>query len=373
MNSFQTDTFHKKVKLKGYFLLGFLGADLWRVHLLNYGVPKCWLTADLYNTYYTIPIYIHNLNIGVSHKTSFSKILSFNKNPSMKNYSIIDKDINKYRSGKNKNEDIFLLGYIKACCTDYRTGKSHVSQEKLFELTRIPVRTIQSITSRLRKTELINVETKQIGLKRLNVYCFELNPSNFFYVNNSFYYTDVEKTEKGLLLLIKSLCINNSNTTLYKRTEIAKLIGQDRNTVSILINKLIEKNMLLEIDCGFVLPANYFPIYSKDKQSKFNYEKVSSFDEFALNSILDFCNSKHTVLFTPDLTPLKWIFAKYHLRETDIVGLENEIIESYYLPRVLEKRCEILPQKIESLNYFLTVLNIEYVERKKSEDTLVYL
>jgi len=290
----------------------------------------------------------------------------------MKNYSILDKNISKYRNGKNKNEDIFLLGYIKACCSDYRTGESHVTQEKLHELTGIPVRTIQSIISRLRKSELINVETKQIGLKRLNIYRFELNPPNFFYVNNSFYYTNIEQKEKGFILLIKSLCINNSNTTLYNRTKIAELINQDRNTVSKMINELIRKNMLIEIKNGFVLPANYFPIYSKDTKSKYNYEEFNSYDKFILNSILDVCKDK-TVLFTPDLHPLKLIFAKYPIMGKDIKGLVEESINSGYLPQVLKIRCTTLPPKIESLNYFLSILNIEYVEQTKSSDSIMVL
>lgn len=289
----------------------------------------------------------------------------------MKNYTIIDKEINKYKTGKNKNLDIYLYCYIKLC-SDFKTGISHATQQKIQKLTGIKLRTMQSSISRLRETDLIDIETISFEGKRHNTYYFKKNPENFFYVDNSFFHLDIDVKLKGLLLLIKSVCLNNSNITLYNRTKIAELLSQDRNTVSKMIDELVEKDLLLEVR-GFALPANYFPIYSKNKQSKYNYEKVTSFDEFALNSILDFCKTKHTILFTPDLTPLKWIFAKYHLRETDIVGLENEIIESYYLPRVLEKRCETLPQKIESLNYFLTVLNIQYIEQKKSEDIEVYL
>jgi len=283
----------------------------------------------------------------------------------MKNYSILDKNISKYRNGKNKNEDIFLLGYIKACCSDYRTGESHVTQEKLHELTGIPLRTIQSSISRLRETDLINVETRQNGPKKNNTYSFNLNPANFFYVSNFFYYTNVEQKEKGFLLLIKSLCINNSNTTLYNRTKIAELIGQDRNTVSKMINELIEKDMLIAINGGFVLPANYFPYYSKDKSSILAYESFNSYDEFVLNSILAVCRGKGTVLFISDLYPLKLIFGRYPYREKDVVGLDDKTIDSYYLPRILKNRCSTLPQKIESLNYFLEVLNIEYVENKR--------
>lgn len=292
----------------------------------------------------------------------------------MKSYSILDKDISKYRSGKNKNEDVFLLGIIKAFCSNYRSGESHVTQEKLKTLTGLPLRTIQSIISRLRETNLITVETLQIGKQKLNVYRFNLRPANFFLVKNSFYYTNIDQKGKGFLLLIKSLCINNTNTTLYNRTQIAKELGQDRNTVSKMINNLVEKNMLLELDQGFSLPANYFPLYSKDKTSKFGYEKLRSEDKFVLNTILDFCNEKGSILFAPDLKPLKIIFAYYPFQKRNFENLNDEdFIKSHYLPEVLKTRCATLPPKIESLNYFLTVLNVEYVEQSKEHSPQIIL
>jgi len=283
----------------------------------------------------------------------------------MKNYSILDKDINKYRNGKNKNTDIYLYGYIKACCSNYKTGESHATQKKIQELTKISLRTIQSSIARLRETELMKVETKQIGLKRLNIYRFDVNPKNFFFGNNSFYYVDILQKEKGLLLLIKSLCINNSNTILYSRNKISELIAQDRTTISKMMNELIQKNMLLEITHGFQLPANYFPLYAKDKKSTHNYENFNSYDQFVLNSILELCNQQGTVLFTPDLQPLKLIFSHYPFLEKDMKGLDEEKIKSCYLPLVLKTRCPSLPKKIDSLNYFLKALNIEFVDLKK--------
>ena len=278
----------------------------------------------------------------------------------MANYSILDKDIKKYRSGKNKNEDVFLLGYMKGCCTGFQSGESHVTQEKLKTLTGIPVRTIQNIIYRLRETNLISVETLQKGKQKLNVYRFNLKPANFFFVNNSFYYTNLEQKEKGFLLLLKSLCINNTNTTLYNRTKIAEELGQDRGTVSKLINTLIAKNMLLELNNGFQLPANYFPLYSKDESSNYEYEKLRSEDKFVLDSILEFCDKKGTVVFTPDLQPLKLIFAHYPFLENDFENVINkDFIKTHFLPEILNVRCKTLPHKIESLSYFLNVLNTE--------------
>jgi len=286
------------------------------------------------------------------------------------NYSIIDKDINKYRSGKNKNVDIYLYAFLHICA-NFKTGISHITQQKILELTKIKFKTIQNATSRLRLSDLVIVDTQQIKEIRHNTYYLNPKPANYFFLNNTFFYVDTNVKLKGLQLLIKSLCINNSNTILYNRTKIAELIGQTRDTVSKMINELIQKNMLLELTHGFQLPANYFPLYAKDKMSKQNYENFKSWDQFVLDSILELCTQQGTVLFTPDLRPLKLIFARYYFQEKDIASLDPEQLKSCYLPEVLKARCPTLPPKIESLNYFLKVLNIEYVKSEKCSDTII--
>ena len=285
-------------------------------------------------------------------------------------YIIIDKNINNYKTGKNKNLDIYLYAYIKLC-SDFKTGISHATEKKIHELTGIALRTMQSAISRLRKTDLIYIETKHDGEKRHNTYFFNKKPENFFYVDNSLFHVDMDVKLKGLLLLVKSLCINNTNTTLYNKTTIAKTIGQDRTNVSKMINELIEKDMLIEINGAFVLPANYFPFYSKEKQSKYNYEKFNRYDEFVLNSILEICRDKNTVLFVSNLEPLEWIFACFPILEKDVENLDNEKKMVCYLPEVLKSRCSTLPHKIESLNYFLEVLNIKKPEQTKTNNTII--
>ncbi len=292
------------------------------------------------------------------------------KHLKMKSYSIIDKRIKDYRTGKNKNTDIYFYGYLKLC-SDFKTGVSHATQQKLHELTKIPLRTVQSIISRLKKTDLIYVQTKQVKIKRFNVYHYDLNPENYYYVDNRLYYTNIGQKHIGFLLLIKSLCLDNSNKTLYNRTKIAELLNQTRGTVSNMINYLIEKKLLLELDNGFQLPANYFPLYSKDEKSEQDYENFDSMDEFVLNSILDVCDQNNTVLFTPDLQPLKLIFAHYPFFEKDIKELNKTALETYYLPEVLKKRCTKLPNKIESLNYFLKALNVDYHVKENGKETIL--
>lgn len=287
----------------------------------------------------------------------------------MKNYIIIDKSIKDYNEGKNKNEDIALYSLIKLC-SNFKSGISNITQDKLSKLTDVPIRTIQNFTQRMKKSGLITVETTQTGIKRHNTYKFNTKPENFFYLDTSFFKLEIDIKLKGLLLMIKSLCLNNSNVTNYNRTKIASILKQDRGTISKMINELIKLNLLQETDFGFVLPANYFPFYSKTKKSKHEYEKFNEYDEFVLESILEQCKHHHTILFVHDPNKLKLIFGKFPFQKKDIEGLDSEFINANYLPSILTNRCTSLPPKIDSLDYFLKALNIEYQKPKKNDTTI---
>ena len=270
----------------------------------------------------------------------------------MKSYTVISKEIKDYRHGKNKNTDIYLFSYLKLC-SNYKPGKCNATQIKIQKLIKISLRTIQSSIARLRETELMSVQTRFEGIKRLNTYVFNTDPKNYFFVDNTFYYTEITNKEKGLLLLIKSLCLNNTNKTLYSCSKISNELGQNRKTVSKMIYSLIEKIMLLKLKNGYLLAANYFPLY-------FTGDK---YEEFVYQSILEFCQSKNVKLFAPDIHPIKLIIARYPYKENDFSNAVKESLKSYYLPQILKDRCPTLTNKIESLNYFLDVLNIEYVKR----------
>lgn len=271
----------------------------------------------------------------------------------MKNYTVITKEIKDYKHGKNKNTDIYLFSYLKLC-SNHKTGRSNATQKKISELTKISLRTIQSSVSRLRTSDLLSVETKNKGFKRMNIYIFKKNPKNYFFVDNTFFYTDITVKEKGLLLLIKSLCLNNTNKTLYSSSKISNEIDQNPKTVKKYIDSLIAKNMLLKLEKGYQLPANYFPLYFGNE-----------YEDFIYDSILKFCQLKKTILFTPNSIPLNLIFSRYPFKQEDFRNTEEDDLNRFYLPRILEERCPSLPSKINSLNYFLDVLNIEYIKSEK--------
>lgn len=81
-------------------------------------------------------------------------------------YLLIDKKIVDYKTGKNKNEDIYMFAYITLCDKE-RTGEVYAREDTLSQNTGIPLRTVQSIISRLKlNPDLIQIETKQKDMIR---------------------------------------------------------------------------------------------------------------------------------------------------------------------------------------------------------------
>jgi hypothetical protein len=287
---------------------------------------------------------------------------------SKKKFLILSKEIKDYRNGTRKNEDIYLLAYIKLC-TNYYTGISKITQPKMSEKIGIPVSTIKNMISRLKDSNLVDVETRFIDGKWHNTYKFNLKPANFFFINPRFFHTSHSARIKGFLLLLKSICLDNSNRTYYNKTTIAKILHQDRALVPKLITECLQLNLLLELEEGFELPTNFFDIYGTDKSKseRKNYEQLNTTEAFILSAIVNHCNIKGTMLFAPHLGPIKTIAAKYYQKEK----YENDDLNLLYLPAVLDKKCENLPLKIESLNYFLEVLNLEYHEFSQPDTTII--
>ena len=285
------------------------------------------------------------------------------------NFTIIDKSIKDYNSGKNRNQDIFVYAYIKLC-SDFKSGLSHATQDRLSELTGIPLRTLQEAIYRLRDSSFMSVVTKQVEKSRKqNTYIFNPQPINYYLLDNSFFYLSLTPKQKGFLLLLKCLCLNNTNKTLFNRTKIASELFQDRGTVSKLINELVAKELIHETKEGYLLPTNFFPFFSKSKKSQF--EDFQEHDLFILEAILDLCNEKHAILFVPDTTPLKRISVTFPLKEKDAEKLKEDERLKFYLPAILKYRCPTLPSKIESLSYFLRVLNIEFAEYKNIKTNII--
>ncbi len=284
-------------------------------------------------------------------------------------YLVIDKRIIEYNIGKNKNEDIYLY----ACITLFdqkRTGIVYASENTISSKSGIPLRTVQSIISRLRECpDLIQIETKQEEYdKRKNYYKFNRQPENYFFLDTRYFYLDIPPKIKGFLLRLKILCKNGTNKVITSNgkkgnpniTEIANRLQQDVGTVTNLLKRSEELGLIRKIPNGYLITNDCFLLNLGKKRKDQIY-----------NAIYQFCIDKGVIPPERNEEILGKMYARFSIdNETLEKSLNStaknkkEFFDYSHLPSVLESRCKNLPEQ-PTLEYFLKAFNIDNPKKEK--------
>ena len=144
----------------------------------------------------------------------------------MRHYTAITKDIIKI-TGNNKLEKVNAYSYIKSRETYKTHSLDNLTYLEIAHHLNIPLPTVKNIVPTLFDNRFLftYVEHSDIGGKTYLTYHFHHSYENFFYIDNSFFkdenYATIEKKYrnqvKGLILLIKTICINGTNNYLFQR------------------------------------------------------------------------------------------------------------------------------------------------------------
>lgn len=189
------------------------------------------------------------------------------------------------------------------------------------------------------KTCFNKIEQVDLGNNRKqNNYYFKQD-KNYFFINNKFF-EDITKDNyklKGFVLLLKSICINNTNTCKLSKDEICKKLNISKPT----LNKYIkESDDIIEGSNGIEIVNPYF---SKSSVSinVFNYQVIKAF-----------CEYKGVNPPTYDDKLMNYISAQ--------CCVDTKVESNAYLPYVLVNRCNNLPSEV-NLAYFVKVVrNLDY-------------
>ena len=180
----------------------------------------------------------------------------------MEQYTTVTRRINEI-TGNNKLIDAVVYTYIKSRI-NYRTyiADTVTEQEMSYHLG-LSIDTIENVVPRISKHPFLfdkveQDEDKKIGsYKTYNKYYLVKNNENFFFIYNSIFNDDMNIANpvdrckvKGLLLLIKSVCIKETNKYICDRprknglnkSELARKLGIDTDTLT--------KYLLLAIGAG---------------------------------------------------------------------------------------------------------------------------
>ena len=75
---------------------------------------------------------------------------------------------------------------------------------------------------------------------KFNRCSYRLDTEHYVLITNKLYDEPINKELKGFLVLLKCLCLNGTNTTLYSQNKLAEELGLSKGTISRYMNEAIE-------------------------------------------------------------------------------------------------------------------------------------
>ncbi len=260
------------------------------------------------------------------------------------NYTVIPKSIVNFQTGNSKPVDIYVWAIIKYC-SNYKTNISHITEEKLSLLTGLDERTIRRIIKRLKDAGYLTVHTTikedaDRGFIKRNTYYIKPEKSNYFFLDNSLFNKNYPAKIAGFLLLLKAICLNNTNTIQWSKSQIAQALGLSRNTVSALLEECRQAGLIKPQAKGYELTTDCF-IQPAIKQTEAAIYK----------ELCDFCKAKGVAAPRRNKVALSVLLTKYNA-----VGVPST--EPISLTYQLNKRCKQLPEKV-SIPYFIKMLDMQ--------------
>ena len=261
------------------------------------------------------------------------------------NYTVIPKSIVNFQTGNSKPVDVSVWAVIK-CCSNHKTNISHVTEEKLSLLTGLDERSIRRSIKRLKDAGYLTVQTSTVkedadrGFIKRNMYHIKPEKSNYFFLDNSYFKRNYPAKIAGFLLLLKAICLNNTDTIQWSISQIAKSIGLSRNTTTALLNECQQLGLIKPISKGYELTAGCFINSAVRKTAAGIYKEIC-----------EFCKMKGVAVPKWDKRAMSVLLTKYNA-----IGLSRT--EPISITYQLDKRCKTLPEKV-SLAYFIKVLDMQ--------------
>lgn len=265
------------------------------------------------------------------------------------NYTVIPKSIVNFQTGNSKPVDIYVWATIK-CCSNHKTNISHVTEEKLSLLTGLDERTIRRVIKRLKDTGCLTVQTivkedAVRGFIKRNSYYIKPANKDYFFLDNGFFNKNYPAKIAGFLLLLKSVCLNNTDTIQWSNSQIAKAVGLSRNTITTLLNECRRLGLIKAIEKGYELTVGCFINSAVRKTAARVYKEIC-----------EFCKSKK-------ITPPNWDKRAMSVLLTKYNSINLSASEPITITYQLNKRCRTLPEKV-SLTYFIKALDMQKPYRK---------
>lgn len=268
----------------------------------------------------------------------------------------------------NKEAMTYLHLLFKA---DFVTGESNVLLETLSKLSGYESETISSHLHKVAdESSYLIIEHKYIGNdsgkpKTKNTYKVTYPTMNFIMVDKEFLNFEInglsDKAQhdlKGFILLVKCVCLNNTNITKYSLRQITERIGLSYSTIQRYMSKCIELEYIVQ-ENGYYRIA--LPYFDKGNDKQFPMGTPDLYKDI-YRAISNYCIMKNCAIPSYNKDFISKIAVKYTYMESELTDLgDKAIAERYSITRQLESRIPNPPDKIDSLNYFVKVLTNDVV------------
>lgn len=199
----------------------------------------------------------------------------------MESYITLTKDIHKIK-GNNKLETVLAIAGIKST-GNYKANIAETTREYIAEKTGISFRTIKSIVPRLMENADFIFDKIETRIKSPNRYYFKKDKENYFFVLNGFFNEATDTKIKGLLLLIKSVCKQETNKYISEKpykgalnhSELASKLGIDVKTLDKYLEEAIKEGQIKMIPKGLlILNKSIIPDFKSNDQSSRLYHII---------------------------------------------------------------------------------------------------
>lgn len=176
-----------------------------------------------------------------------------------------------------KNKQALLYATIKMN-SNYYNGESEIAVSKLVKLTSIPESTIKKNRPELLDSGIFTKWehfTDQWGHTRIR-YQMNIEPENYIRLKND-YLKDTKLTpdEKGFLLKLKCLTLNNTNLIAMNITNIRKELELGKN--NLIVDTLINKGYIHKFDSTYFYILNTNILFTSNEDREATYRIIESF------------------------------------------------------------------------------------------------
>ena len=164
------------------------------------------------------------------------------------------------------------LFYCLALCSDCYTLKSHIKQENLANF--YGIKDTDQIREWLHKFEslgLIKIDKIDIHGQygTFNRCSYLLNTEHYVLISNQLYSEPIRRQLKGFLILLKCVCLNGTNTTLYSQNKLAEEFHLSTGTISKYMKEAINNGYVKKDEKGIhLLNDKMFIITSESTLAK---------------------------------------------------------------------------------------------------------